>query len=337
MIQLRRDYTLDKFVILPETNKATTGEKCPYCPGNELMTGTSILSLVIKDGMLKKLSDSDENVIRDWSVRVFSSNRPVVNTSVGNHYTDKPLYSEPAYGYHYIVVATPNHGEDFASLSVDQWSNVLLVLQNQIGNLYSQKSVTYVSIFVNSGNLSGAHESHSHFNLVTLSTIPPTIESEAKASNHYLNENGNCPACNIIAAESEGPRQILVTDHYIALSPWASTYPHEFWIYPKRHITSFSKISQREISDLALILRSTLGGMYRILNKPSYNIVFHLSPEKKNSRQIHWHVEVYPQLSSWSGLERGFGIFVNEISPESSTATLGPECRKEFANLNGIT
>ena len=96
-----------------------------------------------------------------------------------------------------------------------------------------------------------------------------------------MNENGNCPACNIIAAESEGPRQILVTDHYIALSPWASTYPHEFWIYPKRHITSFSKISQREISDLALILRSTLGGMYRVLNKPSYNIVFYLSPDKK--------------------------------------------------------
>ena len=65
-------------------------------------------------------------------------------------------------------------------------------------------------------------------------------------------------------------------------------------------------------------MRSTLGGMSKALKDVPFNLVFHLSPEKKNSRQIHWHIEVYPQLYTWSGLERGFGVYVNSIKPECS-------------------
>lgn len=86
-----------------------------------------------------------------------------------------------------------------------------------------------------------------------------------------------------------------------------------------------------------MILRATLGGLSKIIKNVSYNLVFHLSPEKKNSRQIHWHIEIYPITKSWSGLERGYGIFLNDISPEQAIAEkLGASCRKELANLVGI-
>ncbi|MFZ0253944.1 MAG: galactose-1-phosphate uridylyltransferase [Nitrososphaeraceae archaeon] len=338
MAELRKDYILEKFVVLPpETYKVKNDTKqCPYCPGNESMTPPSVLSLVVKEGMLQRLSDNEENIIENWDVRVFPNSNPVVTSVNENNYRDKPLYSEPAYGYHYIVVATPQHDESLPRLSIEKWSNVLLVLQNYLSHLYTKKSVTYVSIFVNNGVLSGSDIDHAHFHLMTFSTIPPIIESEAEASNRYLNENGNCPACNIISTETGGPRQILDTENYIAISPWASTYPYEFWIYPKRHTTSFSKISQKEFTDLALILRSTLGGMDKVLEKPSFNLIFHLSPEKKNSRQIHWHIEVYPQLHNWSGLERGFGVYVNHVSPERSAQVLGSAARKEFGDVIGI-
>jgi UDPglucose--hexose-1-phosphate uridylyltransferase len=343
MIELRKDYVLDKYVILPHITEQPNAHdnksdetKCPYCPGNENMTPPSILSLVVKEGMLQRLSDSEENVVEGWSVRVFQSDSPIVTQSTENLYRDKPLYSEPAYGFHYIVVASPNHDEDLHSLSLDQWSNVLLMIQDRVRWLYSQKGVTYVSIYVNKGREAGSKIAHSCFNLVTFSTIPPTIEYEAEASNQYINENGSCPACTVIGAETSGPRQILSTDSHIAFSPWASTYPYEFWIYPKRHTTAFTKVTQKEMTDLALILRSTLGGMSKALSNPSFNLVFHLSPEKKNSRQIHWHIEIYPQLGSWSGLERGFGIYINHVTPEKSAEFLGSTCRKELAILVGI-
>ena len=87
---------------------------------------------------------------------------------------------------------------------------------------------------------------------------------------------------------------------------------------------------------MSLILRATLGGLSKCIKDVSYNFVFHLSPEKKNSRQIHWHIEVYPLTGAWSGLERGYGVFLNEISPEQAAEKLGAACRKELANLVGI-
>ncbi len=344
MGELRKDYVLDKFVVVPTGDQTASGErslsssneKCPYCPGNESMTEPALLALVVKDGMLQRLSDSEDSIIDDWSVRVFQSKTPVVVSNSSTSYSDKPLYSEPAYGHHQIVVATPDHTQNLSQMSVEQWGNVLVVIQDRVRWLYTQKSVTYVSIYINSGAGAGAQLAHPHLNMVTFSTIPPIIQTEAEGSHRYMNENGNCPACNIISVESSGPRQILATDSFIAFCPWAPIYPYEFWIYPKRHITSFSKITQKEINDLALMLRATLGGMSKALKDAPFNLVFHLSPEKKNSRQIHWHIEVYPQLGTWSGLERGFGVYVNNVRPEKSAEILGSACRKELASLVGI-
>jgi UDPglucose--hexose-1-phosphate uridylyltransferase len=340
---LRKDYVLDKFVLVPNSTAPDVADKpaegkCAYCPGNESLTPPAILALVVQDGMLQRLSDSEDSIIEDWSVRVFDSKAPVVTTtSAAASYSDKPLYSEPAYGYHQVVVATPEHKQSLPQMSVEQWGNVLVVIQDRVRWLYTQKGVTYVSIYVNSGQGAGSQMVHPHLNIVTFSAIPPTIELEAEGFHRFMNENGNCPACNMISVESSGPRQILATDSFLALCPWAPTYPYEFWIYPKRHITSFSKITQKEINDLALMLRATLGGMSKALKDAPFNLVFHLSPEKKNSRQIHWHIEVYPQLGAWSGLERGFGVYVNNVHPEKAAEVLGSACRKELAGLVGIT
>jgi UDPglucose--hexose-1-phosphate uridylyltransferase len=339
---LRKDYVLDKFVVLPEASQAAAGDNstedsnCPYCPGNESMTEPAILALVVKDGMLQRLSDSEDSTIEEWSVRVIQSKKPVVAIGSATSYSDKPLYSEPAYGYHQIVVASPDHKRSLSQISVEQWGNVLVVIQDRVRWLYTQKSVSYVSIYVNNGVSAGAQVIHPHLNIVTFSTIPPVIDMEAEGSHRFMNENGSCPACSIIGVESSGPRQVLATDSFLAFCPWAPTYPYEFWIYPKRHITSFSKITQKEINDLALMLRATLGGMSKGLKDPPFNLAFHLSPEKKNSRLIHWHIEVYPQMNTWSGLERGFGVFVNTVGPEKSAEILGSACRKELAGLVGI-
>ena len=337
MGDMRKDYVLERDVIVhPTTKKSTDSKKCPYCPGNESMTNPSLLSLVAKDGMLQRLQDDEDDFVKDWSVRVFESKEPAVSTSTPNTYSDRPLYSEPAYGYHYVVVASPDHKDSLATISVEQWSNVLVVVQDRLRWLYTQKGVTYVSIFVNHGKESGEDVQHSHINMVSFSTLPPRIEEEAESSHKILNEKGVCPMCQAVNTETTGPRQILQTEGFIAFCPWAPSYPFEFWICPKKHATSFSKITQKEINDVSLILRATLGGLSKEVKDVSFNLAFHLSPEKKNSRQIHWHIEVYPITGSWSGLERGYNVFLNTTSPENSAKLLGAACRKELAGLVGI-
>ena len=334
---MRKDYVSERFMIVSGGPHGADPKRMPFSPGNESMTNPSVLSLVARDGMLQRLQDSEDERVEGWSIRVFESKNPVVSTGVENTYSDRPFYSEPAYGYHYIVVATPEASEELATMGTEQWSNVLVVVQDRLRWLYTQKGVTYVSVYADHGEAAGSADPHPHLHVMTFSAIPPVIESEAEASHRILNEKGVCPMCQIVSEETGGKRQILQTEGFVAFCPWSPSYPYEFWISPKRHATSFSKITQKEINDLSLILRSALGGLAKTVRGASYSLVFHLSPEKKNSRQIHWHIEVYPVTRPWSGLERGYGIFVNDVSPEQAAERLGAACRKELASLVGIT
>ena len=338
MGNLRRDHVADRFVVVNPltTKKVTKTKKNPFKPGNESMTNPSVLSLVLRDGMLQRLQDDDDNYVKNWAVRVVPATNPAVDIETDNTYSDHPLYSEPAYGYHYNIIATPDEKETLATISVEQWGYVLSVVQDRLRWLYTQKGVAYVAIYADKGTNSGSKINHPHLHMMSFSIIPPKIEEEANASHKILNEKGVYPMSQLVNSEAGGPRQILQTEGFIAISPWAPSHPHEFWICPKKHATSFSKISQKEINDLALILRATLGGLSNSIKDVSFSIAFHLSPEKKNSKQIHWHVEVYPITNSWSGLEHGFGIFLNELTLEKTAEVLGAACRKELSALVGI-
>jgi UDPglucose--hexose-1-phosphate uridylyltransferase len=337
MGNLRKDFISERFVIINQNkSQKPKSKKNPYKPGNESMTNPSVLSLVQKDGMLQRLQDDESDHVKNWTVRVFPSSEPGVTIDADNSYTDHPLHSEPAYGYHYIVVATSDEKETLSTMNQEQWGMVLSVVQDRLRWLYTQKGVAYVAIYGNHGKEARVDVMHPHLHMMSFSTIPPKIEEEANFSHRLLNENGVYPMSQLINIELGGPRQILQTESFVAISPWAPSYPYEFWICPKKHSTSFSKISQKEIYDLALIIRATLGGLSNCTKNSAYNIAFHLSPEKKNSKQIHWHIEVYPQTTPWSGLERGFGIFLHDISPEKTAEELGAACRKELSALVGI-
>jgi UDPglucose--hexose-1-phosphate uridylyltransferase len=344
MTEIRKDYFTEKLSIVaqergvrPILHGASKAEKCPFCPGNEDMTPPADLVLVKRGDTLLKQTDTEGDAIRDWVVRIFPNKYPLVSPNAPPSYGEHPHYSEPAVGYHYLMVASPKHDLPFSKIDIEQWTNILASLQDKVRWLYAQKGVSYVTVFINSGKDAGATSAHPHLQIITTPRVPPTVELEAETVQSSLNELGVCPMCQVVGAETGGPRQIIATDFYVAFAPWVSTTNHEFWIYPKRHQTSILKLSQKEMMDLSLMLRSTLGGMAKALDSPGFNLVFHSSSEKKTTKQIHWHIEVYPKSASWAGLELGAGIFVNAVSPESAAQALGSMARKELAQLVGIT
>lgn len=343
MVEIRKDYFTDRLSIVTQSHgprsplKHLDRDACPFCPGNEEMTPPADLVLVKMGDTLVKQTDTENERISGWVVRAFQNKNPIVTPNAPASYGEYPHYSEPAVGYHYIVVATPKHDETFAKLDLDQWTNLLATMQDKIRWLYSQKGVSYVAAFINQGKGSGQSLEHPHVQIVTLPRLPPTVEAEAVTVQNSMNELGVCPMCQVIASESGGPRQVLSTEYYIAFTPWASSHAYEFWIYPKRHQTSILKLSQKELMDLSLLLRSTLGGLSKVLGDYGFNLVVHTSSEKKTTKQIHWHVEVYPRLSNWAGLELGSGIFVNDVSPEAAADQLGTASRKELAQMIGVT
>jgi UDPglucose--hexose-1-phosphate uridylyltransferase len=343
LVEIRKDYFTERLsIILPDRGLKPgqvipqKQEKCNYCAGNEDMTPPADLVIVKKGDTLLKQSDSEDDVVKGWSVRIFPSKSPLVSPNAPPAFGDPPHYSEPAVGYHYVLVATPKHDQPFSKIDTEQWTNILASLQDKVRWLYAQKGVSYVLVYANSEDSGTPTAVHPSVQILTLPKVPPAVEEEADTVQASLNDLGVCPMCQVVGTETGGPRQILATDFFIAFSPWVSKQPYEFWIYPKRHMTSMLKLSQKEMMDLSLMLRSTLGGAAKALESHAFVMVFHSSSEKKTTKQIHWHIEVYPKRSFWAGLELGGGVYSSETSPEAAAQVLGASSRKELAQLVGI-
>ena len=332
----RKDYFTKKLVLIkagawePKRDKKPKpldAKNCIFCPGKESKTPPSDLVLASRHGTMLKLSDTPDDYVLDWVVRVIPNQFPAVSPDSPRNYSDAPLYSEPAVGYHYIVVASQKH-VNFENIDADQWVNILSILQDKARWLYARKNVAYVATFMNQGKGAGASRSHAHLQIMTLPVLPPAIETEAKAVQKVMSTSGECPMCSILTTESEGPRKIVQIDTFLAFAPYASSHPFEFWIFPKAHQVSFLKTSQKEIMDLARLLELCFAALSTVAADLQFNAIIHTSPEKRTSRQIHWHIEVYPQLDGFDGFERGTGIYVNPVAPEEAAKAMRDACSK---------
>ncbi len=333
MAGIRSDYVSERQFIRHDPDRPPA--KSPFLPGNEKMTKPSVLSLVAREGLLQRLQDGEEGCVRDWSIRFFESSNPVVSTGADQAYGDRPRYSEPAYGHHYVLVATRDPGDTLATLSADRWFDVLLVIQDRMRWLYSKRGVSYVAVYADHGAAAGDAYSHPHVNLVGLPSVPAAVRREEASCNRIQAERGACPVCETVEAERGGPREVLEAHGYVALAPWAPSRPRQFVIYPTAHSSSFRKAGQQDMKGLSHMMRSTLGGMTSVLGDVPYHLVFHLPPESKKTR-THWYIEVCPLTGAPTGLEHGYGICLGDEGPEEYAQRLGTACRREFAAMMGI-
>ena len=84
-----------------------------------------LLSLVLKDGMLQRLQDDEGDFVKNWTVRVVPASNPAVDIETENSYSDHPLYSEPAYGYHYNIIASPDEKETLATIQEAEATKII--------------------------------------------------------------------------------------------------------------------------------------------------------------------------------------------------------------------
>ena len=336
MSKVRKDYFSESFVLftnekpdkIKKLKKVVKKKDCPYCPGNERITGPADLVLISKEGTLAKLADEDESFVKDWTVRVFLNKDAIVSPDEERIFSDYPQYSEPAIGYHYVVVLSQKHTIDVSEIGIEQWTNILTTVQDKSRWLYSQKHVSYVAVYMNHGVEAGAEIEHPHLQIVSLPTVPPVIEAEAKFMKKPLREKGICPMCVIVKEEESSKRIIGKTENFVMFAPWASKHPYEYWIFPRQHEVSFVKSTQKGISELSEVIHKSIESLTKTLGIVAFNLVVHSSPEKKTSKQIHWHIEIYPRIETKTGLEISSNIQVNKILPEEAAKKLAKNFQK---------
>lgn len=292
MPELRKDFLLGRWVIIAkERGKRPNDfwhalekeEKhegiCFFCPGNENTTPPEI-SRVEENGK--------------WVIRNFPNKFPATK-------------------WHEIVVETPIHEKDFADLSVEKISRVFEVYCQRQEEIKKDSEVKYVLVFKNEGKGAGASLQHSHTQLIGLEIIPPLVQKEVDASQKYFQENKSCPFCDVWKNEMETERKVLEDEYTAAFTPYASRFPFEIWLMPKRHVKNLPELSSGEIYSLAETLKKILTRLKESLNNPPYNYYLHMAP---GGDDLHFHLELFPRVSQWAGLEFGSEIVINTMPPE---------------------
>jgi UDPglucose--hexose-1-phosphate uridylyltransferase len=323
MPEFRKDPTADRWVIIateranrPLRPKAADTAQCPFCAGNETMTPPEVL--IFRD-------ENESPSLANWTVRVVPNKYPaLVPDGSGLDMTDENYETRSGIGAHEVIIESPEHVTDMALLSESQFETILRAYRHRIMALRADRRFRHIFVYKNQGIDAGATLEHVHSQLIAMPMIPKRVLEEINTATNYYAANRRCVFCDVIRKETDAHERFVSENaRFIVICPFASRFPYEIRILPKKHAPFFERNTQPDDADLARILRETLIRLNRSLGGPAFNYIIHSNPlELGDNDYYHWHLEIIPKLIQVGGFEWGSGCYINPVTPEQSARSL---------------
>ncbi|MGQ9630773.1 MAG: galactose-1-phosphate uridylyltransferase [bacterium] len=328
MPELRRDPIINRWVIIatergkrPSDFGTAEGRRkreefCPFCGGNEDKTPPEILAY--------REAGTPANGA-GWWVRTVPNDSPALQVEGDLNRQGDGMYDKMnGVGAHEVIIETPSHDTDIGSMPVKQVEEVLWMYRDRIMDLKRDPRLKYTLIFRNRGEAAGASFEHPHSQLIATPIVPKRVMEEMEGSKQYYDYKERCIFCDIIHQEiGSMERTVEENADFISIEPFASRFPFETWILPKKHESNFETIKKHEIMNLARCLRNTLSRINGALDNPPYNYIIHTTPcDQSGLTYYHWHFEIMPKLTKVAGFEWGSGFHINPTPPEEATKYL---------------
>lgn len=299
-----------KDMVVPRAprNLPSFDPKCPFCPGNEKSTPPEVLRVTAANN-------------GQWLVRVVPNKFAALQPDVTpRRVVERSHRTVEGFGFHEVIIETPDHSQPTALMTDQQVASVLRVLKARCTDLSLDSRVANVIIFKNHGADAGTSLEHPHCQLIATPVISSQVRSRLYEALRHYDEFGECIFCSAVQEElQDKSRLIVTTDHFVALEPFASYTPFCTHIYPRRHMANFADISGEETSDLAHVLRLVLAKLYYGLHDPDFNFTIRSAPaECSGVKYYHWYVSIIPRLTRVAGFELGSGMYINTVLPEAA-------------------
>ena len=286
--------------------QADTSRPCPFCPGNEESTPPA----------LETYGSSGS-----WLVRVvpnlypaFEGDQPFVVEHRG------PVFTQAtAGGIHEVLVLSPDHRGDWDRLSEEQAGLVMAAIRDRIEEHSAVPGLRYSQAIVNAGREAGASVEHPHGQLLGMSFVPRELAEEQAGFARFA---GRCLLCTTADAEEDAHHRLVYADErVIVICPFWSGTPFEMLVIPRVHNAHLHRSSPADLVAVGRSLRAVLGQLRERLGDVAYNLVFHSAPYRA-SEPYHWHVHIWPKLTTQAGFELGTGVLINIVAPEQATEEL---------------
>jgi UDPglucose--hexose-1-phosphate uridylyltransferase len=336
MPELRKDPIIGRWVIIAterarrpdqfagQSQQGPDEKPCPFCEGKESETPPEIY--VVRPGYSQPNKPG-------WELRVVPSISPFLRIEGDLDRRGKGLYDlMNGIGAHEIIIETNKHIANMADLSEGEISKVITCYIDRMTDLEKDNRFKYALVFKNYGWVAGGGSvKHSRSQLIATPVNPKRVKEELIGAHKYYEYHERCVFCDLIKQELESKeRLILDIDGFIAVTPFASRFPFEFWIFPKKHSCDFVNLDMDSRFNLSRILKQVLLKLKKGLNDPPYNYILHTAPFRRPKlgywksidQDYHWHIEITPRLTRVAGFEWGTGFYICPLPPENAASFL---------------
>jgi UDPglucose--hexose-1-phosphate uridylyltransferase len=326
--ELRKDPITGRWVIIStdrqkrpndfriEKSELIGREFCPFCAGHEGMTPPEVLAF--RDNGAAPNGPG-------WDLRVVPNKFPALQVEGNLDRQGEGMFDRMnGIGAHEVIVETPDHDKQLATMSDGEIERVLWAFRERILDLKRDMRFRYILVFKNHGAAAGATLEHTHSQLIALPIVPDFVREELAGARRHFDEKERCVFCDIVREETAAGRRVIHENaEVIALAPYAPRFPFETWLLPRSHGARFEDGSRQTYENLARMIKAVLQRMNRALEDPAYNLVLHSLPfSEQRTDFYHWHVEVLPKVTRMAGFESGTGFYINPTSPEEAAQVL---------------
>ena len=222
------------------------------------------------------------------------------------------------------LVATRDHSKHFPHFKISQVKEVFDTYQERYQELMKKSFVKYISIFHNHGEEAGASISHPHSQIIAIPLIDVDLKKALSNSQNYFKKEKKCIYCSMGKWEQKVKKRIIFENKdFIVLCPFASKAAFEVIISPKKHLSYFEEITEKQKEYLAQAFKETLSRLYKGLDDPAYNFYLHTAPcDGENYDFYHWHWTILPKTAISAGFEIGTQMEISTIEPEKAAEYL---------------
>ncbi len=303
-----------------------SGTLDPFAEGNERLTPPEVYAL---------RSEKSKPNEPGWRVRVVPNRYPAMRIEGQLEASPSGLYDRlTGIGAHEVIIETPDGALALEELSVPAIAEVFFSYQSRMIDLDKDSRFQQIYVFKNVGPSAGASLVHAHSQLVALPLVPPFVEGKLnRAREHYVTKQRSLFSDILHTEKAEATRLVAENDSYHLFCPFASRFPFELAIFPKRHQPDYSMCTSVELHDLAEVVQFALKRLNAVLEKPGYNLLLHTAPLRRPQTErfastrydYSWHVEIVPRFNSFAGFEIGLGTYINTVIPEDAARFLRGE------------
>lgn len=237
-------------------------------------------------------------------------------------------------GAHEIIIDSPRHALKTGDYSEAELFNLLLAFKVRLDDLNKDTRFRYMAAFKNIGSQAGELIAHPHAQVMAAPIVPESVEKVVIHADKYYREKERCMFCDLVSEERTAKSRIVAENYeYVSFCPYASRYPFETAIYPKKHEPFFSRTSDSSIAQLADMVKDVFSRMAVLLDNPALTMALRLSPMKHSrpdtkgyleyiENSYHWHIEIKPFITVRSGSAWGSGMDINPLKPEDAAQYL---------------